>query len=49
MIIEPGASRQFDVLVDDKVIATRNKGWLKRMFGGGWPDVDEVAAKLGTN
>ena len=33
---------QFDVLVDDEVVATREGGLLRRLLTGGWPDPDEV-------
>ena len=37
----PGRSGQYDVIVDGEVIASRERGFLKRLLGGGWPD-DEI-------
>lgn len=40
-----GKPGQFDVFVDGENIATRAKGW-QRLFGGGWPQAEEVIAVL---
>jgi hypothetical protein len=40
---DPG---QFDVLLDDRVIATRGGSFLARLFGGGWPDPARVVELL---
>lgn len=34
------------MLVDGEVIASRTKGLLKRLVGGGWPNEDEVVAAI---
>jgi hypothetical protein len=34
------------VLVDGELIASRGGSMLKRVLGGGWPDPDEVIAKI---
>ena len=45
--IEVGARGQFDVVVDGETVASREKGLLTRLFGGGgWPDEDKVVAEL---
>lgn len=41
-----GARGQFDVLVDGSVIASRDKGFLTRILGGGWPDPEDVVEKV---
>ncbi len=33
-------------MAGDEVVATRSKGWV-RLFGGGWPEADEVIRSLG--
>ncbi len=44
---QPGKLGQFDVVVDGEVIARRGGGGLlNRLFGGGWPDPDDVIAKI---
>jgi len=37
-----GSPGQFDVLVDDNLIASRAGGLINRLFGGGWPDPNAV-------
>lgn len=44
--VEPGATGQFDVLVDGEVIARRGGNRLTRSFGLGYPDFDRVVADL---
>ena len=46
MTRERGRLGQFDVVVDDEVIAGRGGNMLQRALGGGWPDPEEVVAKL---
>lgn len=46
MAQEVGARGQFDVVVDGETIASREKGFLTRLIGGGWPDEDLVVAEL---
>ena len=43
---QPGKLGQFDVVVDGEVVASRGGSMLKKVFGGGWPDPDEVIAKI---
>lgn len=43
---ERGAPGQFDVLVDGEVIASRGGNMLQRVLGGGWPDAEDVIAKI---
>jgi hypothetical protein len=43
---EHGGLGQFDVLVDGEVVASRGGSMLKRVLGGGWPDPEEVIAKI---
>ncbi len=44
---EPGTARgQFDVIVDDEVIASRSRGLLVRLLGMGWPDTDAIVAAI---
>jgi hypothetical protein len=33
-------------LIDGEVVAGRDKGFLKRLLGGGWPDPEAVVAEL---
>ena len=40
--MEVGARGQFDVLVDDVLVASRATGFMARLLGGGWPDENEV-------
>ena len=42
----PGKLGQFDVVVDGRVIASRGGNVLQKMFGGGWPDPEDVIAKI---
>ncbi len=37
-----GKSGEFAVVVDGEVIARRGGNILSRLFGAGWPDMDEV-------
>lgn len=46
MIPEPGESGQFEVFVDGETIAKRGGNALTRLFGAGWPDPEDVVAKL---
>ena len=34
------------MLVDGELIASRGGNMLKRVLGGGWPDPEEVIAKI---
>lgn len=34
------------MFVDGKVVASREKKLLTRLFGGGWPDPDTVVAAI---
>jgi len=43
---ERGSLGQFDVLADDTLIASRGGSMLKKALGGGWPDPEEVLAKI---
>lgn len=43
---EFGKLGQFDVLVDDEVIASRGGNMLQRVLGGGFPDPEEVIWKI---
>jgi hypothetical protein len=42
----PGSLGQFDVVVDGAVVASRHGGMLRKLLGGGWPDPEEVVAKI---
>jgi hypothetical protein len=42
----PGATGQFDVVVDGKTIATRGGNWLTRSFGAGYPELDTLVAQI---
>jgi len=44
--LEVGDPGQFDVLVGDRVIATRGGGVLAKLFGGGWPEPVRVVEAL---
>ena len=46
MQLEAGNSGQFDVFVGEEVIATRDKGLVRLLFGGGWPKEADVVEKL---
>lgn len=41
-----GKSGQFDVLVDGELVAARGGNLLTRLLGGGWPDPEDVIAKI---
>lgn len=43
---ERGVAGQFDVLADDELVASKDPSFLKAIFGGGWPDEDEIVAAL---
>lgn len=45
--MEPGKRGQFEVFLGDEVVAGREKGFLTRLLGGGWPDPEDVVATLG--
>jgi hypothetical protein len=40
--LQVGRTGQFDVLIDGEVVASREKGFLTRLLGGGWPDPRSV-------
>lgn len=42
----PGATGQFDVVVDGKTIATRGGNWLTRSFGAGYPELDSIIERI---
>jgi len=44
--MRPGATGQFEVLVDGKSIVQRGGNWLTRSFGAGYPDFDRVVDLL---
>jgi len=44
--IAVGARGQFDVVLDGETIASRQKGLLIRLIGGGWPDEDQVVNEV---
>ena len=44
---EYGKLGQFDVIVDGQVVASRGGGMLTKLLGGGFPDPDDVVAKIG--
>ena len=46
--LQPGKLGQFDVVVDGEVIASRGGGVLQRVLGGGWPDPQDVIARIET-
>lgn len=46
MTRKTGASGQFDVVVDGQVVASRGGNMLTRLLGGGWPDPEDVVAKI---
>jgi len=41
-----GKLGQFDVVVDGQVIASRGGTTWQKMIGGGWPDPEDVIAKI---
>jgi hypothetical protein len=43
---ERGSLGQFDVFVDDTLVASRGGNMLKKALGGGWPDPEEVIARI---
>jgi hypothetical protein len=43
---EVGTSGQFDVVVDGARVASRGGSFFRRVLGGGWPDENEVVAKI---
>lgn len=43
---EFGKLGQFDVVVDGEVVASRGGSVLRRVLGGGFPDPDDVIAKI---
>ena len=45
-ITVPGATGQFDVIVDGKKIAERGGNWITRQFGVGYPDPDAVVNEI---
>ncbi|MBL8755816.1 MAG: hypothetical protein JNK15_21140 [Planctomycetes bacterium] len=46
MTRKAGAPGQFDVVVDGQVVASRGGNVLTRLLGGGWPDPEDVVAKV---
>ncbi len=34
------------MLADGELVATKSRGFLTSLLGGGWPDPDEVVAAL---
>ena len=46
VVLTPGKTGQFDVMVDGEKIAERGGNWLTRSFGAGYPDLDSVVEKL---
>jgi len=42
----PGRSGQYEVSVDGEVIAARQQGFWKRLFGGGWPDNEKILSAI---
>jgi hypothetical protein len=44
--VQQGSLGQFDVLVDDAVVASRGGGFMTKVLGGGWPDPDKVVAAI---
>ena len=42
----PGRSGQYEVSVDGEVIASRARGFLKRLLGGGWPAHEVILREL---
>ena len=41
-----GKLGQFDIVVDGKLVAGRGGNILTKMIGGGWPDPEDVIAKI---
>jgi hypothetical protein len=46
VVLTPGKTGQFDVVVEGEKIAERGGNWLTRSFGAGYPDLDSVIEKL---
>lgn len=46
VVLTPGNTGQFDVVVEGEKIAERGGNWLTRSFGAGYPDLDSVIEKL---
>lgn len=46
VVLENGATGQFDVLLDGEAIATRGGNWVTRRFGAGYPDTETVIDAL---
>ena len=46
VVLVPGKTGQFDVVVDGEKIAERGGNWLTRSFGAGYPDLESVIEKL---
>ncbi|QDU68731.1 hypothetical protein [Engelhardtia mirabilis] len=44
--LEPGRRGQFDLTADGELISTRGGNWLTRPFGAGYPDEEELIARL---
>ena len=42
----PGATGQFDVVVNGKTIATRGGNWLTRSFGAGYPELNSIVEQI---
>lgn len=43
---ERGRLGQFDVVVDGQTIASRGGNVFTKLIGGGWPDPEDVIAKI---
>ena len=46
VVLTPGKTGQFDVMVDGEKVAGRGGNWLTRSFGAGYPDLESVMEKL---
>ena len=44
--LKAGGPGQLDVVVDGETVATREKGFWKRLLGGGFPEPGAVVAAL---
>jgi len=43
--VTSGATGQYDVLADGELVASRGNE-MTRLLGGGWPDPEDVTARL---
>ena len=46
VVVTPGKTGQFDVVVDDDTVVQRGGNWITRRFGAGYPDFDAVVDLL---